>query len=112
MPSRYESFGLAAFEAMVCKTSLIYTTRAAGPEFVEDGVNGLLVDPDNADEIANAIITLLENRTLNEQIARAGNEFVKANFDIGIIADKHINYYRRVLQQENSRNKRADVLSH
>ncbi len=43
---------------MCCCTS-IYSRRGSGPELIEDGRDGLLIEPDRPDEIAEAIIRLL-----------------------------------------------------
>jgi N-acetyl-alpha-D-glucosaminyl L-malate synthase BshA len=48
LPSEYESFGLAALEAMACGVVPIATRAGGLPEVIRDGVDGLLVD--DADE--------------------------------------------------------------
>lgn len=57
--SESEGFGLPLLEAMACRTPVV-STRSGGPEdFVEDGVNGYLVDVGNVPGIADRIHTLL-----------------------------------------------------
>ncbi len=54
MPSLYEGFGLPCIEAMACGTPVVAADRAALPEAC--GGAALLVDPDDADAFAEALI--------------------------------------------------------
>jgi glycosyltransferase involved in cell wall biosynthesis len=57
--SRVEGFGLPALEAMACRTPLV-STRYGGPmDFVRPGVNGFLVDVDDADGLAARALDVL-----------------------------------------------------
>jgi glycosyltransferase involved in cell wall biosynthesis len=97
LPSYNETFGLVAIEAMGTGCPTIFTKRSAGPEIINDGIDGLLVDPDNLNEIAEKIITLMEDATLRETIGRAGREKVLAAFDIRVCAAKHLAHYQHVI---------------
>ncbi len=74
IPSRYESFGLVAIEAMASGTPVI-ASRAGGLSYsVRDGVAGLLVCPGNAVALTDAILELSRNparRALLASHARA-----------------------------------------
>lgn len=99
-PSYSEAFALAPLEAMACSTAVINSNRTSGPELVDNGVNGLLVDPDHIDELAAAILQLLNDHEKSAQLGNAGNEKVKAFFDIDIIAKQTAAFYAEVLQKE------------
>ena len=58
IPSRREPFGLVALEAMACGTPVIATNQGGLPDFVNDSV-GALVEPEDAVELAEAIIRVL-----------------------------------------------------
>ena len=58
-PARWEGFGLALLEAMLCGRPVVASRVSAIPEVVEDGVTGLLVAPDEAGALATAIAALL-----------------------------------------------------
>lgn len=60
-PSEFEAFGLVAVEAMAMGCPVIYTKRCSGPEVIEDGVTGLLVEPDRPEEIAAAVGVVLDD---------------------------------------------------
>jgi glycosyltransferase involved in cell wall biosynthesis len=96
-PSYAEAFALAPLEAMACGTAVINSNRTSGPELVDDRVNGLLVDPGNTGQIAEAILYLLSNPEVTDSLAEKGNEKVKNVFEISKIAGQNICYYQQVL---------------
>lgn len=70
----YETMGLVILEAMQCGLPVITTRRASIPEIVQDGVNGLLVEEQNAAELAAKIQQLADAPALCQQIGRANQE--------------------------------------
>lgn len=97
-PSYAECFALGPIEAMACGTAVVYSTRTSGPELINDGVNGLLTDPDNVPQIAEVIIKLLNNKSLNRELAAAGKQHIIDNLSISTIARQNINWYTSILQ--------------
>lgn len=74
LPSYYETFGLAALEQM-CFGLPVIGTRAGGlSEIIQDGVNGLLVEPGDATGFAGALVKLLTDPMLRAQIGDAARE--------------------------------------
>src|SRR5207249_7590501 len=72
LPSRSEPFGIAIIEAMACKKAVIATTAGGIPEIIENGKNGLLVEPDDPESLAEAIITVLKDQQLQAVLGRNG----------------------------------------
>ena len=100
-PSYAESFGMAPLESMLAGCPTIFTERATGEEIITNGVTGLLIDPDNIQEIATAIIKMLSDRKSAIEMGRKGAELVKSKFNISIIADQHIALYESLIQLTN-----------
>jgi len=69
-PSLYEGFGLPPLEAMACGTPVITSNISSLPEVVGDA--GMLVDPYNVDEIAQAIYRVISDNKLCEDMKRKG----------------------------------------
>jgi phosphatidylinositol alpha-1,6-mannosyltransferase len=74
MPSRGEGFGLVYLEAMRFGKPCIASRGDAGEDVVADGRTGLLVDPQDLDELREAVARLLQDEELAERLGRAGLE--------------------------------------
>ena len=97
-PSYAEAFSLAPLEAMACGTAVINSNRSSGPELVDDQVSGLLIDPNNINQITSAILHLLNDRRACVRLAENGNRKVKEQFDISRSAEQHVLFYQQLLQ--------------
>lgn len=75
-----EMFGMATAEAMAAGIPVVATRICGVPEVVADGETGLLVRPDDPEALANAMVCLLKNANLSEQMGRAGRSRVERLF--------------------------------
>jgi len=70
LPSRYEGLGLPCLEAMACGTPVVAADRAALPETC--GPAALLVDPDDPEAVASAVLRAAFDEPLRGQLREAG----------------------------------------
>ena len=70
----------AVLEAMAAELPVVSTSVSGIPEVIESGHNGLLVEPDNAAALANAITALLTNPDLAAELGRQARATVIRNF--------------------------------
>jgi glycosyltransferase involved in cell wall biosynthesis len=92
-PSYTECFAIAPLEAMAVGCPVIYTRRASGPELIENGINGVLIDPDNIQEIAEAMSVFIESPLKRDLFSKKGRQTIEKRFDILDSAKDHISFY-------------------
>ncbi len=80
MPSLAEGFGLAAAEASACGVPVVATDASSLPEIVRHEKTGLLVPPNDPENLAKAITRLLGDPDLGRRLGGAGRERIVARF--------------------------------
>lgn len=98
-PSYAEAFAIAPLEAMAAGCPTIFSERGSGPELLQHGRQGLLVDPDNPAQIADSILRVLSDQTFAQEIGEAGRAHVRSTFNIDLMADKNAEFYQRCLNE-------------
>ncbi|MGH7885569.1 MAG: glycosyltransferase family 4 protein [Thermodesulfobacteriota bacterium] len=93
--NKVEGLPNALIEAAARGLAVIAGNESGSVEAVVDGKTGFLIDPNNIDEISDAIIRLLTNSTLLDDFGKNGIEFIIKNFR----EDLMINNYVRVLKE-------------
>lgn len=96
LPSKSESFGLSALEALSCSVPVIGTNTGGLPEVVIDGQCGYLCDPDDIKSLANRALKILSSEELAKKMGQEARKRAKL-FDSSIIVPQYMNYYNEVL---------------
>lgn len=98
-PSLYESFGLIYLEAMNYAKPVIGCRAGGIPEVVDDGVTGRLVDPESPEQLAEAIVALLQSPRMLYEYGVAGRQRLLNRFTYIHMARGFEQVYRRVLAE-------------
>lgn len=96
VPSRREAFGLVAAEAMACSKPVIATRVEGLEEVVVHESSGLLVDPDDAVALAQALFEVLGSPSLARRLAAAGHHRYQRLFTVEQMVDSWVNLYREM----------------
>jgi glycosyltransferase involved in cell wall biosynthesis len=96
-PSKIESFGLAPVEAMATGKPTIFTRSGSGAEIIEDGISGLLCDPESPGDIAEKIRLILQNPELAARLGNAARARVADRFNRSKWIPKNIAFYEETL---------------
>jgi phosphatidylinositol alpha-1,6-mannosyltransferase len=67
----FEGFGIAVLEAALCGKPAVVSAGAGLEEAIEDGISGILVQSENEEETARAVISLLKNEDLRKRMSVA-----------------------------------------
>ena len=99
LPSLSEGFPVVLLEAMASGLPIITTNVGGIPEIIEDEMNGYLVCPKDHDQLADRIITLLQNDSLRQSISY--NNLKKArSFSWNNVSEKVEKAYKRVINSQ------------
>lgn len=88
-PSTMEGFGLAAVEAMAAGVPVIAAEAGSLPEVVGDGGAGLFHPPGDAEALAGAIRTLVEDSERREAMGAAGRRRAEEEFSLERMVDRY-----------------------
>lgn len=100
LPSRWEGQPIGLIEAMAIGKAVIATHVDGSKELVNDGVNGLLIDPQQPQQLAAAIERLHTSVMLRNSLAEQAYQTIKERYDGASMARQIEEIYRTVLRQK------------
>lgn len=96
--NRWEGLGLVYLEAGFYGRAVLGGNEGGVPEAVADGENGLVVSPRDIAAIADAVLRLLGDSALRQQLGRSGRERVLSYFNSARMAKETLAHLDRALQ--------------
>jgi len=104
LPTYYpEGIPRVLIEAAAMSRPIVSTTIPGVAEIVEDGVNGILVPPRDADALAKAIEELLDDPQLRAEYGAAGRLKAEREYDDREVARRYVEEYQRAWKKYRSR---------
>ncbi len=98
MPSRTESFGLAALEAMACGVPVIASKVGGLPELIENNKNGCLHEVENIQEMAECAVSILKDIDRLKKFSLSAVKRAK-HYDAQKIVPQYEKYYQKILEK-------------
>jgi glycosyltransferase involved in cell wall biosynthesis len=84
-PSRQEGLSNSVLEAMSAGLPIVATRVSGNEDIVQDGINGILVEPEDPDVLANAILCLLKNKDLRDNMGKSSRDIVQKDYELDIV---------------------------
>jgi glycosyltransferase involved in cell wall biosynthesis len=98
VPATYdEPKGMFLLEAMACGVPVVQPRRGGFTEIVETTGGGELVEPDDADSLAEGILRIQRDPALGERLGQSGFEKVREQYSVARMADRALEAYESVL---------------
>jgi glycosyltransferase involved in cell wall biosynthesis len=98
LPSFYENFPICLLEAMAMKCCCIATDVGAVTEIIDDGVDGIVIEPGSSKSLSNKVNYLLDNQKARKRLTKNAYRKVKANFTSKIMAQKTKMIYQKIVR--------------
>ena len=100
VPTTYdEAKGIFLLEAMACGVPVVQPRRGSFTEIVEKSMGGMLVEPDEPERLADALLHIFANPHAAEEMGLTGAERVHRFYNVGQMADRTLEVYSKLSRQ-------------
>jgi glycosyltransferase involved in cell wall biosynthesis len=99
-PSVHDGTPNSLLEALACECFPVAGNIESIREWIKDGENGLLFDPENSDDIANTIIHALSDEKLRINSAKANSKLISDRADYPIVMKQVEAFYERIAAKQ------------
>ena len=96
VPSRLESFGVVAVEAMLVGVPVVATVAGGLPEVITDGETGVLVQVESPAALAAGIRRVLDDGAYSRRLVLSAAEAARRDFTSAAMADRYAEVYSQV----------------
>lgn len=103
LPSIHEPFGIVVLEAWSAGLPVIASRVGGIPHFVDDGVDGLLFDPEDESSFLAAFDGVSGNPALSRSLSEAGRSKARGQYDWDVIADRLLGVYEEAVRENTLR---------
>ena len=99
LPSRWELSPLVPLESFAFKRPVISTNSHGIPYTVKNNKNGLLVEPENPEQLSDTILKLLDDTVLRDKLGLEGYNFVQTECNCVSMAKNHLELYQSLMEK-------------
>ena len=99
LPSLEENFGKTTLESMACGVPTVAFANSGQLDIIDHQINGYLAEDRSAEDLARGIVWCLDPDRGPRGLGRLARAKVKENFDIDVVAKKHVALYEELLHK-------------
>ena len=101
LPSRWEGMSNALLEAMACGLPCVATRVSGSEDMIADGINGLLVEPEQPAQMAQSLLLMIENADLAQRLGQEARRTAIRNYELSDVVNQCVELYRLLLSSGN-----------
>lgn len=98
-PTRADNLPLVLQESMACGTPMVSFDVGGVTELVRDGVTGYVALPENAQDLSQKIIQILENHDIRAQMSENCRQIALQEYSLELQAKRYLELYQHLLQR-------------
>lgn len=95
-PSFAEALPVSWIEAMAMQKAVVASNIGWASDVIDNGINGFLVHPEKYKEYADAILKLLADENLRQEMGKAARQKVINKFSIATVAKQSLAFYKQI----------------
>jgi len=99
LPSYAEAFPMTWLEAMAMEKPLVTSNIGWANEMMVDTITGLMVNPDDTEILATAIVQQLTNKEAAARMGKQARAHVQAHFDATAMVNVNIDFYKKCIRR-------------
>jgi glycosyltransferase involved in cell wall biosynthesis len=92
--------GRSILEAMACAKPIIASRVGGIPDLVDDGINGILIPPNDSRALAQNLIKLLNDESMRRKLGAAAKEKVSVRYDVNTMVEQISRVYADLIRQK------------
>jgi glycosyltransferase involved in cell wall biosynthesis len=100
LPSRWEGMPNALLEAMACGLACVATRVSGSEDLIQHGFNGLLVETEDYEQMAQALISLLRDARLTHAYGAQARQTIEQHYALDHITTQYVEIYQKVIAQK------------
>lgn len=85
------------FESMAMSVPIVLGVEGEVKGIIEQAQTGLCIEPESAEQLANALLELKEDRTLYTELSARGRPYVSSEFDRKVLADQYLKIIEKLV---------------